>query len=111
MIHDILKELSLESMGREFLRQEKELIQLKEAVRQKEEEMVTTGKRLLEAKTGWVFGKTVLRDPKSKVNLNVLLDRAELRDGEFTAIGVVLNKNGDKSSRNRLVTLDYEEVK
>ena len=111
MMHGVLEELVLESMEREFLRQEKELAQLKEAVRQKEEEMVTTGKKLLEAKTGWVFGQTVLRNPTSKVNLNVLLDRAELRDGELTVIGVVLNKSGGKSSRTRLVTLDYEAVK
>lgn len=111
MMHGVLEELVLESMEREFLRQEKELTQLKEAVRQKEEEMVATGKKLLEAKTGWVFGRTILRNPKSKASLNVLLDRAELRDGEFTAIGAVLNKSGGKSSQTRLITPDYEAVK
>ena len=41
-----------------------------------------------------------------------MLQRAELRNGEFTVIGEVMNKHGGFSGKNRIITAsDYTEVK
>lgn len=93
-----------------FAHLEEELEKLRETLREKENKMLTTGKQIFEAKTGWKFGQTVLCNPNSKAKVKVLLDRAELRNGEFTLIGVVLNKNGGVSNQTRVITLDYEKT-
>lgn len=89
-----------------------EIFELKKKLAEKEAEYLDVGKEMFEQDTGWEFGKTVLTNKNGPVKLKILLNFAELRDGEFTAIGNVMNKNGGVSSQRRIITVDgYEEFK
>ena len=76
--------------------------------------MRTTGNRpeIFEEETGWKFRETILTNKNGNVKLKVMLQRAELRNGEFVVIGEVMNKHGGLSGKNRIITAsDYTEVK
>lgn len=89
-----------------------EIFELKKKLAEKEAEYLDVSKEMFEQDTGWEFGKTVLTNKNGPVKLKILLNFAELRDGEFTAIGNVMNKNGGISSQRRIITVDgYEEFK
>ena len=89
-----------------------EIFELKKKLAEKEAEYLDASKEIFEQDTGWEFGKTILANKNGPVKLKVLLNFAEIRDGEFTVIGNVMNKNGGISSQRRIITVDgYEEFK
>lgn len=89
-----------------------EIFELKKKLAEKEAEYLDAGKEIFEQDTGWEFGKTILANKNGPVKLKVLLNFAELRDGEFTVIGNVMNKNVGISSQRRIITIDgYEEFR
>lgn len=91
---------------------ESELETLKRAVAQKEKALLEIGRQIFEEETGWKFHETILTNKNGNVKMKVMLQRAELRNGEFTVIGEVMNKHGGFSGRNRIITpADYTEVK
>lgn len=90
---------------------EAEIKYLKETISQKECALLEIGRQIFEEETGWKFRETILTNKNSNVKLKVMLQRAELRNGEFTVIGEVMNKHGGFSGRNRIITpADYTEV-
>lgn len=90
---------------------EAEIKYLKETISQKECALLEIGRQIFEEETGWKFRETILTNKNGNVKLKVMLQRAELRNGEFTVIGEVMNKHGGFSGRNRIITLaDYTEV-
>ncbi|HFC7929694.1 TPA: hypothetical protein ACFO2M_001219 [Neisseria meningitidis] len=89
-----------------------EIFELKKKLAEKEAAYLDAGKEMFEQDTGWEFGKTILANKNGPVKLKILLNFAELRDGEFTVIGNIMNKSGGISSQRRIITLDgYEEFK
>ena len=91
---------------------EAEIKYLKETISQKECALLEIGRQIFEEETGWKFRETILTNKNSNVKLKVMLQRAELRNGEFTVIGEVMNKHGGFSGKNRIITAsDYTEVK
>lgn len=91
---------------------EGEIKYLKEIISQKECALLEIGQQIFEEETGWKFRETILTNKNGNVKLKVMLQRAELRNGEFTAIGEVINKHGGFSGKNRIITAsDYTEVK
>ena len=90
---------------------EAEIKYLKETISQKECALLEIGRQIFEEETGWKFRETILTNKNGNVKLKVMLQRAELRNGEFTVIGEVMNKHGGFSGRNRIITpADYTEV-
>lgn len=90
---------------------ESELEILKRTVAQKEKALLEIGQQIFEEETGWKFRETILTN-KNGIKLKVMLQRAELRNGEFTVIGEVMNKHGGLSGKNRIITANnYTEVK
>ena len=91
---------------------EAEIKYLKETISQKECALLEIGRQIFEEETGWKFRETILTNKNGNVKLKVMLQRAELRNGEFTVIGEVMNKHGGFSGKNRIITAsDYTEVK
>lgn len=91
---------------------EAEIKYLKETISQKECALLEIGRRIFEEETGWKFRETILTNKNGNVKMKVMLQRAELRNGEFTVIGEVMNKHGGFSGKNRIITTsDYTEVK
>ncbi|MCG6504736.1 hypothetical protein [Kingella pumchi] len=91
---------------------EAEIKYLKETISQKECALLEIGRQIFEEETGWKFRETILTNKNGNVKMKVMLQRAELRNGEFTVIGEVMNKHGGFSGRNRIITpADYTEVK
>ena len=91
---------------------EGEIKYLKEIISQKECALLEIGQQIFEEETGWKFRETILTNKNGNVKLKVMLQRAELRNGEFTAIGEVINKHGGFSGKNSIITAsDYTEVK
>lgn len=95
---------------------EGEIKYLKEAISQRECALLEIGRQIFEEEfeeeTGWKFHETILTNKNGNVKFKVMLQRAELRNGEFTAIGEVMNKHGGFSGKNRIITAsDYTEVK
>ena len=89
-----------------------EIFELKKKLAEKEAEYLDVGKEMFEQDTGWEFGKTVLTNKNGPVKLKILLNFVELQDGEFTAIGNVINKNGWISRQQRIITVDgYEDAR
>ena len=90
---------------------EAEIKYLKETISQKECALLEIGRQIFEEETGWKFRETILTNKNGNVKMKVMLQRAELRNGEFTVIGEVMNKHGGFSGRNRIITpADYTEV-
>ena len=90
---------------------EAEIKYLKETISQKECALLEIGRQIFEEETGWKFRETILTNKNGNVKLKVMLQRAELRNGEFTVIGEVMNKHGGFSGRNRIITPgDYMEA-
>ena len=90
---------------------EAEIKYLKETISQKECALLEIGRRIFEEETGWKFRETILTNKNGNVKVKVMLQRAELRNGEFTVIGEVMNKHGGFSGRNRIITPgDYMEA-
>ena len=83
---------------------EAEVRQLKAAIEGKESEILEIGKQIFEEKTGWKIHETILNNKNGNVKFKVMLQRAELRNGEFTVIGEVMNKHGGFSGKNRIIT-------
>lgn len=91
---------------------EAEIKYLKETISQKECALLEIGRQIFEEETGWKFRETILTNKNGNVKMKVMLQRAELRNGEFTVIGEVMNKHGGFSGKNRIITAsDYTEVK
>lgn len=91
---------------------EAEIKYLKETISQKECALLEIGRQIFEEETGWKFRETILTNKNGNVKFKVMLQRAELRNGEFTVIGEVMNKHGGFSGKNRIITAsDYTEVK
>ena len=91
---------------------ESEIKYLKETISQKECALLEIGRQIFEEETGWKFRETILTNKNGNVKLKVMLHRAELRNGEFTVIGEVMNKHGGLSGKNRIITANnYTEVK
>jgi len=91
---------------------EAEIKYLKETISQKECALLEIGRQIFEEETGWKFRETILTNKNGNVKFKVMLQRAELRNGEFTVIGEVMNKQGGFSGKNRIITAsDYTEVK
>ena len=91
---------------------EGEIKYLKEAISQRECALLEIGRQIFEEETGWKFRETILTNKNGNLKLKVMLHRAELRNGEFTVIGEVMNKHGGLSGKNRIITAsDYTEVK
>ena len=91
---------------------EAEIKYLKETISQKECALLEIGRQIFEEETGWKFRETILTNKNGNVKLKVMLQRAELRNGEFVVIGEVMNKHGGLSGKNRIITAsDYTEVK
>lgn len=91
---------------------ESEIKYLKETISQKECALLEIGRQIFEEETGWEFRETILTNKNGNVKFKVMLQRAELRNGEFTVIGEVMNKHGGLSGKNRIITAsDYTEVK
>jgi hypothetical protein len=91
---------------------EAEIKYMKETISQKECALLEIGRQIFEEETGWKFRETILTNKNGNVKLKVMLQRAELRNGEFTVIGEVMNKHGGFSGKNRIITAsDYTEVK
>lgn len=89
-----------------------EIKYLKETISQKECALLEIGQHIFEEETGWKFRETILTNKNGNVKFKVMLQRAELRNGEFTVIGEVMNKHGGFSGKNRIITAsDYTEVK
>lgn len=89
-----------------------EIKYLKETISQKECALLEIGQQIFEEETGWKFHETILTNKNGNVKFKVMLQRAELRNGEFTVIGEVMNKHGGFSGKNRIITAsDYTEVK
>ena len=90
---------------------EAEIKYLKETISQKECALLEIGRQIFEEETGWKFRETILTNKNGNVKMKVMLQRAELRNGEFTVIGEVMNKHGGFSGRNRIITPgDYMEA-
>ena len=90
---------------------EAEIKYLKEIISQREYALLEIGRQIFEEETGWKFRETILTNKNGNVKLKVMLQRAELRNGEFTVIGEVMNKHGGFSGRNRIIVpADYTEV-
>ena len=90
---------------------EAEIKYLKETISQKECALLEIGRQIFEEETGWKFRETILTNKNGNVKVKVMLQRAELRNGEFTVIGEVMNKHGGFSGRNRIITPgDYMEA-
>ena len=90
---------------------EAEIKYLKETISQKECALLEIGRQIFEEETGWKFRETILTNKNGNVKMKVMLQRAELRNGEFTVIGEVMNKHGGFSGRNRIITpADYMEA-
>ena len=91
---------------------EAEIKYLKETISQKECALLEIGRQIFEEETGWKFRETILTNKNGNVKFKVMLQRAELRNGEFTVIGEIMNKHGGLSGKNRIITTnDYTEVK
>ena len=89
-----------------------EIKYLKETISKKECALLEIGQQIFEEETGWKFRETILTNKNGNVKFKVMLQRAELRNGEFTVIGEVMNKHGGFSGKNRIITAsDYTEVK
>jgi len=89
-----------------------EIKYLKETISKKECALLEIGRQIFEEETGWKFRETILTNKNGNVKFKVMLQRAELRNGEFTVIGEVMNKHGGFSGKNRIITAsDYTEVK
>lgn len=89
-----------------------EIFELKKKLAEKEAKYLDVVKEIFEQDTGWEFGKTILTNKNDPLKLKILLNFAEMRDGEFAAIGNVMNKNGGVSSQRRIITVyGYEEFK
>jgi hypothetical protein len=89
-----------------------EIKYLKETISKKECALLEIGRQIFEEETGWKFHETILTNKNGNVKFKVMLQRAELRNGEFTVIGEVMNKHGGFSGKNRIITAsDYTEVK
>lgn len=89
-----------------------EIKYLKETISQKECALLEIGRQIFEEETGWKFRETILTNKTGNIKLKVMLHRAELRNGEFTVIGEVMNKHGGLSGKNRIITdNNYTEVK
>ena len=90
---------------------EGEIKYLKEAISQRECALLEIGRQIFEEETGWKFRETILTNKNGNVKMKVMLQRAELRNGECTVIGEVMNKHGGFSGRNRIITPgDYMEA-
>ena len=90
---------------------EAEIKYMRETISQKECALLEIGRQIFEEETGWKFRETILTNKNGNVKIKVMLQRAELRNGEFTVIGEVMNKHGGFSGRNRIITpADYTEV-
>ena len=90
---------------------EAEIKYLKETISQKECALLEIGRQIFEEETGWKFRETRLTNKNGNGKMKVMLQRAELRNGEFTVIGEVMNKHGGFSGRNRIITPgDYMEA-
>lgn len=90
---------------------EAEIKYMRETISQKECALLEIGRQIFEEETGWKFRETILTNKNGNVKMKVMLQRAELRNGEFTVIGEVMNKHGGFSGRNRIITpADYTEV-
>ena len=90
---------------------EAEIKYLKETISQKECALLEIGRQIFEEETRWKFRETILTNKNGNVKMKVMLQRAELRNGEFTVIGEVMNKHGGFSGRNRIITPgDYMEA-
>ena len=83
---------------------EAEIKYLRETISQKEYALLEIGRQIFEEETGWKFRETILTNKNGNVKLKVMLQRAELRNGEFTVIGEVMNKHGGFPGRNRIIT-------
>ena len=91
---------------------EAEIKYMKETISQKECALLEIGRQIFEEETGWKFRETILTNKNGNAKFKVMLQRAELRNGEFTVIGEVMNKHGGFSGKNRIITAsDYTEVK
>ena len=91
---------------------ESEIKYLKETISKKECALLEIGRQIFEEETGWKFHETILNNKNGNVKFKVMLQRAELRNGEFTVIGEVMNKHGGLSGKNRIITANnYTEVK
>ena len=91
---------------------EAEIKYLQETISQKECALLEIGRQIFEEETGWKFRETILTNKNGNAKFKVMLQRAELRNGEFTVIGEVMNKHGGFSGKNRIITAsDYTEVK
>ena len=91
---------------------EGEIKYLKEIISQKECALLEIGQQIFEEETGWKFRETILTNKNGNVKFKVMLQRAELRNGEFVVIGEIMNKHGGFSGKNRIITAsDYTEVK
>ena len=91
---------------------EGEIKYLKEAISQRECALLEIGRQIFEEETGWKFRETILTNKNDNVKFKVMLQRAELRNGEFTVIGEVMNKHGGFSGENKIITTsDYTEAK
>ena len=102
----------MEKRLRTLTQYKSEIFELKKKLAEKEAKYLDVGKEMFEQDTGWEFGKTILANKNGPVKLKILLNFAELRDGEFTVIGNIMNKSGGISSQRRIITLDgYEEFK
>ena len=90
---------------------EAEIKYMRETISQKECALLEIGRQIFEEETGWKFRESILTNKNGNVKIKVMLQRAELRNGEFTVIGEVMNKHGGFSGRNRIITpADYTEV-
>ena len=91
---------------------EGEIKYLKEIISQKECALQEIGQQIFEEETGWKLRETILTNKNGNVKFKVMLQRAELRNGEFVVIGEIMNKHGGFSGKNRIITAsDYTEVK
>ena len=89
-----------------------EIKYLKETISKKECALLEIGRQIFEEETGGNVRETILTNKNGNVKFKVMLQRAELRNGEFTVIGEVMNKHGGFSGKNRIITAsDYTEVK
>ena len=89
-----------------------EIFELKKKLAEREYEQLGKCEEIFEEDTGWEFGKTILTNKNGPAKLKILLNYAQLRDGEFTVIGHIMNKNGGVSNQRGIITVDgYEEFK